>query len=261
MPRRVNFLAAKTDGGFTLVEVMISLAIIGMISLMVFGVFRLGISAWERGDAHKDEFQKMRIVTQLISRQVKSIVPYKIKSQKAEGDYLAFEGKPRSLKFVSALSLRARQPEGFVYGVYEFKEGGSEGGQLILYEKRVLNRDFMEDDPKEDDAVPVLSDISEVKFEYYREEDLQKTKAAAWVDEWNTREEKELPKAVRMTLTQKKKDEKEREGKPLVIMASLPSNRFEDVRVSPGRRMIPGPMTPGAPMTPRPVAPLTPPGR
>jgi len=257
----MTFPNIREPRGFTLVEVMITLTIIGMISLMVFGVFHLGIAAWEKGDAKKEEFQRERIISQLISRQVKSIIPYKVKSQKAEGDYLAFEGKPRSIKFVSALSLKARQPAGFVFVVYELKEERKEGGQLVLYEQRLLNRDFMEENMREEDAAPLLGEVTEARFEYYREEDPIQNRSAAWMDDWNTKEERELPKAVRITLTQKKKDEKEGEGKSIVIMASLPSNRFEEVRVSPTRRMIPGPMTPGLPMPPRPVAPLTPPGR
>ena len=79
----------------------------------------------------------------MISRQVKSIVPYKIKTRKAEGDYLAFEGKARSVKFVSALPLKVSQPQGLVYVIYEFQKNGKENGALVLYEQRVLNRDFM----------------------------------------------------------------------------------------------------------------------
>lgn len=246
--------------GFTLLEVMVTLTIIGMISLMVFGVFQLGIAAWEKGDAKKEEFQKERIISQLISRQVKSIIPYKVRSQKAEGDYLAFEGKPHSIKFVSTLSLKNRQPAGFVLVVYELKKEGKEGGQLVLYEQRLLNRDFMEENVREEDAIPVLSEVAEARFEYYREEDPTQNRSAAWLEDWNTKEERELPKAVRITLIQKKED-KEGEGKRMVITASLPCNRFEEVRVSPTRRMVPGPMTPGTPMPPMPMPPLTPPGR
>jgi general secretion pathway protein J len=223
------------------VEVMITLVIIGMIALMVFGVLRMGLSAWEKGESKKEEYQKNRILPQLICRQVKSAVPYRIKTPKAEGDYLAFEGKSRSLKFVSALSLRTPQPAGFVFAVYEFKEGGAEGGRLVLYEQRVLNRDFMEEGLKEETAVPLIREISDIRFEYYREENASQNRPAAWLEDWNAKEEKELPKAIRMTITPKKKDEGE---PPLILMASLPSQRFEEVRVSPMRRMIPIPPGP-----------------
>jgi len=94
--------------GFTLIEVIVTLTVLGFILLIIFGAFRLGLSAWERGESAKEESQKVRIISQLISRQVKSAVPFRIKTKKAEGNYLAFEGKAHSLKFVSAFPLRAR---------------------------------------------------------------------------------------------------------------------------------------------------------
>ena len=243
MHRKAKAFPSRTaiNHGFTLLEVMISLAVLGLIVLMVFGVFRMGISAWERGDAIKDEYQKMRVASQLISRQIKSAVPYKIKSSKAEGDHLAFEGSAHSLKFVSALPWRANQAGGFVYVVYEFKEGGREGGKLILYEQRVLNKDFMAEEPKEESGVSLFEEISNVHFEYYRQEKPDQNKSAEWLDAWNAKEEKELPSALRMTLvTQKGKEEKEeKKESPITILASFPSNRFEEVRVTPSRRLVP----------------------
>lgn len=217
--------------GFTLIEVMVTLTVLAFILLMIFGVFRLGLSAWEKGDSIKDEYQVVRIASQLISRQVKSLVPYKIKAQRAEGDYLAFEGKAHSLKFVSALPLRAKQPEGFVYAIYEFKEGG----RLVFYEERVLNKDFMEDKPKEESSVSLFAGISEVRFEYYQEENPEKNQVAAWVEEWDAKEKGEIPKAIRVTLIPREK----KGDSPFSLLVSLPSHRFEEVRTAPSRRVIP----------------------
>jgi general secretion pathway protein J len=227
---------AFSTTGFTLIEVVVTLTILGFILLIIFGAFRLGLSAWERGESTKEEYQKVRIISQLISQQIKSIVAYKIKTQQAEGDYLAFEGKAHSLKFVSALPIKAKQPEGFVYAIYEFKEGGSEGGRLVLYEQRALNKDFFAEEPKEELAVSLLEGVSNVRFEYYREEDPLKNQKEEWVEEWNAKEERELPKTLRMTITQK--NQKDKEELPITILASLPAYRFEEVRIGPVRRTI-----------------------
>jgi len=228
--------------GFTLIEVMVTLTVLGFILLIIFGAFRLGLSAWNRGESTKEEYQRVRIISQLISRQIKSVVPFKIKTQKAEGNYLAFEGKAHSLKFVSAFAMRAKQNEGFVYAIYEFKEGGEEGGRLVLYEQRALNRDFFADEPREDLGVSILEGISNVRFEYYREEDPQNKKPEEWVEEWNAKDEKELPKALRMIITQKN-GKNAGEEIPIKIQASLPAYRSEEMRTTPlgvGRRTMQG---------------------
>ncbi len=217
---------------------MVTLTILGFILLMIFGVFRLGLSAWEKGESGKEEYQRMRIASQLISQQIKSAIPYKIKSQKAEGDFLAFEGKARSLKFVSTLSLKSRLPSGFVYVFYEFQENGEKGGRLILYEGRVLNKNFMDEPPPQEAAVSLSEGLAEVRFEYYQEENPEKNRAGAWVEQWSAKEEKELPKALRMVLVPRK-GAREAEVLSTVILASLPANRYEEVRTGPIRRMAP----------------------
>ncbi|NWF55266.1 MAG: hypothetical protein HXY45_10795 [Syntrophaceae bacterium] len=224
---------------FTLVEVMITLTLLGFILLMIFGVFRLGIAAWEKGETSREDYQKNRIASQLLTQQLKSAVAYKVKSQKAEGDFLAFEGKPRSLKFVSTLSLKTRKPSGFVYVFYEFREEGREGGRLLFYEGKVVNRNFLEEPPPEDARVPLFTGLSAVRFEYYQEEDAQKNQPGVWLDEWDAKEERALPTAMRMTLVFKKEGGM---GEPpgVSILASIPSNRYEEVRTGPIRRSVPG---------------------
>jgi general secretion pathway protein J len=219
----------RVGPGFTLVEVMVSMTILGFIVLMIYGVFRLGVGAWEKGEVIRDKYQTSRNASQMIFRQVKSAVPFKIKPQKAEGDYLAFEGTAHSLKFVSTLPLKTVQNEGLVYVAYEFQTGGVRGGRLILYEQRALNRNFMEENPREELAMSLLEEMAEVKFAYYREENPDKNQSAGWVETWNAKDEKELPKAVQITLVSMKA----REGRgdsPVSILATLPCNRFEEFR-------------------------------
>ena len=221
--------------GFTLVEVMVTLTILGFVLLMIFGAFRLGLSSWERGESIKEEYQKVRILSQLISQQIKSIVPYKIKTKKAEGDYLAFEGKRHSLRFVSALPLKTKQAEGFVYVVYEFKERrGEEGGALVLYEQRALNRDFFEDEVKEELGISLLEGVTDIRFEYYQEENPDKNQKEGWVEEWSAKEVKAFPKSLKMTITQKNGKSRGEEI-PITLVASLPAYRFEEVRIAPAR--------------------------
>lgn len=231
------------SAGFTLLEVVVTMTILGLILLIVFGAFRVGLSTWDKGEQTREEYQRQRTATQLITRQIKSMVPYKIKTQKAEGDYLAFDGKSQSLKFVSTLSLKAMRPNGFVFAIYEYKEGGPEGGRLVAYEKRVVNKDFFEEGPKEEEGVTLLEGLSDFRLEYFREEDAEKTRAEAWLDDWNAKEEKELPAALRVKITFKN-GRSEQEEAPLTLLSSIAARRYDEVKTgraavtSFGRRAI-----------------------
>ena len=214
-------------------EVTITLTILGLIVLIIFGAFRMGISAWEKGDSLKDEHQRVRIASQLISHQLKSIVPYRVKTQKAEGDYVAFEGKSQTVRFISTVSAKTRRPEGFVYAIYEFKQGGRDEGHLILYEQRALNKDLFDQHPKEEEGVSLCEGISKVRFEYYREENVEKSQQGGWVDEWNAKDEKELPRAIRMTMTY---TDERKEELPITFLVSIPAWKPDVLAVTPAGR-------------------------
>ncbi len=225
--------------GFTLIEVVITMTVLGFIILIIMGAFRLGLSAWERGERMREDFQIERASLQMISRQLRSMVPYKIKTQKAEGDYLAFEGKEGSMKFVSALSLRAQRPEGFIFVFYEFKQS-QKGGSLLVYEQKVVNTDFFEERFSEEKGISLMEGISDVRFEYFREADEEGTRPEEWVNNWDAREEKQLPRAIRITV-RNKNGKTDKEEVSMNLLAFISANRFEEVRTALpglGRRAI-----------------------
>jgi hypothetical protein len=78
----------------------------------------------------------------------------------------------------------------------------------------------------------LIEGISDIQFEYYRGEDPLKNREEGWVEEWDAKEEKELPRAVRMTVTYKS-GQSEKEETPMILLASVAANRFEDVKAGP----------------------------
>jgi len=201
MRRRAKFPKGQRDSGLTLIEVIVTLTVLGLIVVILFSAFRLGLSAWDRGETVKEEDQKVRILSELLSRQIKSAFPYRVRTEKAEGDYLAFEGRSQSLKFVSSLPMKRNRSEGFVYTLYQYEENGTEGGRLLFYEERALRKGFFEEEPKREKAETLIEGISKFSFEYYQEEDSSKNQMEQWFQEWDGREKKELPKAIRVNLS------------------------------------------------------------
>lgn len=223
------------NGGFTLVEVMVTLTILGFILLMLFGVIRLALSSWHKGEEIQETDQQIRTVEQFLCRQIKSAYPYKAKSSRAEGNYLFFEGTPQRLKFISTYSLRYKKSEGLVMVIYDLRQENGKG-TLFCWEKRVLNKDLQEEVYDAEAALPLLKYLTEAYFEYYQEEDEVKGVSAAWVPEWSGKEQGQLPGAVHLRL----KYEKEK-GKPTQIdlVMRLPACHWEEIKALPMRRLIP----------------------
>ena len=234
----------ERDSGFTLLELVVTLTILGFVLVMVLGLLRLGSTSWERGEAKVDHYQKQRIVLNLLSQQVKSSFPYKIKAQKAEGDYIAFLGAQDSLRFVSTFSITAKRPEGLVFVIYRVEEGKNSGKLLKMFEKRVLNKDFMEETPEEEKFLTLLEDLSEFGFEFFQEGE-EEEEVGEWVESWDAKDKRELPRQMRM-VAKWGGTERERE-ETLTTLITIPTLRYDDRTAGRGRP-IPQP-APRAPST------------
>lgn len=236
MRNRVKVPMSQRELGFTLIEALVTLTLLGWIVVILFGTFRLGLSAWDRGETIKEDYQKIRVLSDLLSRQIRSAFPYRVQTQKAEGDYLAFEGKPQALKFVSSLPMKRSRSEGFVFALYQFEEDEGGGGRLLFYEQKVLRRGFFEEEPNREKAEILIEGISKLSFEYYQEEDSSKNQGEEWLREWDGKEKKGLPKAIRLNLSLKNKG---RENS-FSLLLPISAYQFEPVKVFPMiRRVLP----------------------
>jgi len=180
--------------GFTLLELLISITILSLITLLVFGAFRIGIRAWERGEKNIDAHQRERIVLDLINRQLSSIPVDTVKEEKA----LVLKGDNKSLGFVSNVHLVPSNKFGMVYVKYRVEEAENGGDILSLSERNVV---LMGKDPDmdSDDLFTELLRGPAVVFDYlkkYTDEEPQQ-----WQETWDPEVEAKSPVAVRLTLT------------------------------------------------------------
>ena len=67
------------QSGFTLLELIVSLAIIALIAGLSMGGVRLGISAREIGEERANMYQRLRFIGEQISQKIKSTHPLFIK--------------------------------------------------------------------------------------------------------------------------------------------------------------------------------------
>src|SRR4051812_48659005 len=79
--------------GFTLLEVLVSLTIMGLITGVAFAGFSVAISSWERGTRRIDELDHRFALERLMQRQIGLAYP------------AAFRGTDHSLEFASSYSL------------------------------------------------------------------------------------------------------------------------------------------------------------
>ncbi|MDX8390190.1 MAG: prepilin-type N-terminal cleavage/methylation domain-containing protein [Mariprofundaceae bacterium] len=88
--------------GFTLIEIMISLALVGMIMLLVFAGLRMGSRSWNAVEGSIEDLSDMRSVLAFMKRGVGNAYPLYLKH--ATDKALIFSGDRQSLLFVTELA-------------------------------------------------------------------------------------------------------------------------------------------------------------
>ncbi|KPK02116.1 MAG: hypothetical protein AMK71_03400 [Nitrospira bacterium SG8_35_4] len=171
----------RGNSGFTLFEVVIAFMILTLVLLGIGQGLYISQNAWERGEAETGETQRLRILSAMLSQQLKSAHPYNIKVDNK--GVVLFEGEEDSILFATALADHTYG--GFKWVRYSFKDGALFYKEGMLPDKEVIKH-------VDDDEELLESDIENVKFEYYFAKEEQ------WQDSWGMDEG--MPDAVKITV-------------------------------------------------------------
>jgi general secretion pathway protein J len=178
----------RRDHGFTLVEVLIALAIVGALLAVAFGGLRVALSAWRQGEDRAEAHQYARGVSMSLARSLAATYPYTGTRTDAPETVLLFDGQHESLSFVTqSPPFPFSIPIAFAAVVIEVGSGEHPG--LTIRQRALPNwNPFTQ-------AEVVLNDptITAIEFSYL-------TESGAWQDTWDVETEKSLPRGVRLTL-------------------------------------------------------------
>ncbi|MBU6281457.1 prepilin-type N-terminal cleavage/methylation domain-containing protein [bacterium] len=189
-PGRRTWREHRTESGFTLLELMISLSLLGVMLTMAYSVFTTALMAVPRGEDMAARSMRFRAATSILSKQVRSAVNY---PAHAENDdvFPYFWGDPASFSFITA-SPQHRGGEGLGWVTY-----WTDGRSVSMGERLIFSADSVSGDAPDPTSQTVLLDgLSSARFEYLRLDGDE----SEWRDGWDAFEEQGLPAAVRITL-------------------------------------------------------------
>lgn len=195
MPRRA-------DSGFTLMELLISITILGVILTIIMGALRIGVRAWETGGRDVESRQRLQIVMSLIKQQLGSASPESIR--KPDMDPYLFKGDGHLLEFISRVSIVPENAHGKAYVTYRIETDGDDGTSLKAVEKSLV-RMRPDDDPFDvDDAdfYELISGAHRIMFEYLGPSE---NGVRQWLETWDPDARDGWPAAVRITLQMEEK--------------------------------------------------------
>jgi prepilin-type N-terminal cleavage/methylation domain-containing protein len=171
---------SKNQSGFTLLELILSLAIVGIIISLGLGGIRLGISARDVGEKKVDTYQRLRIITEQLTQKLQSAYPVFViqkdgssiaQSFSSSKRIMAFEGESNSLRFVTFASpITTEGSRVHEVKFYLGKHPETEKTGLILLEKDISKGDiFSRIIPNAETTRYYLlaENVTELKFRYY----------------------------------------------------------------------------------------------
>jgi len=169
-------------GGFTLLEIIIAFTIFSLVAVIIGGAMRLGMDAWDKGEAETGETQRLRVLSGLMSQQVRSAYPYAVDVD--DERVVLFKGEKDSLLF--ATSFVEKSIGGFKWVRYSFRDGA------LFYKEGILpDKEFMEKIKNDEE---VMDDtIGDVEFSFLMNKDED------WQDSWEF--EKKLPSAITVRIS------------------------------------------------------------
>jgi general secretion pathway protein J len=94
---RTTQLHRRNQAGFTLIEALVAVTLLGLLSVALAGGLRFGVDAWARGSAHSDQLSRTTVVQGLLRRVVGETYPYFLFNA-----YVDFEGTSESLAFLAS---------------------------------------------------------------------------------------------------------------------------------------------------------------
>ena len=206
---------SEIQNGFTLLELLISFTIMGLILVIVFGSLRIGARAWEKGEKDVEMRQRERIVLDLVKRQIASIFVRVVKDKDVRPFFLKGDGE--SMEFISRIPMVPGNRAGLVYVKYVVRPEDGGKKRLMFSEKNTYIIEKVMEDQGEEDFFELIPGAQNIEFEYLRgpSEDEEES---VWQETWDPDSDKGVPVAVKI-IFQDSKDED-----PIHVIAPIKSD-------------------------------------
>jgi general secretion pathway protein J len=184
----------RGERGFTLVELIIALAIVGALLVVAFAGLRVAVSAWRRGDDHTEVQQHTRSLTVTLARAVGAAYPYRAPRREGETALLLFRGEAERVEFVTPASpFPAAVPAAFTAVVIELGTTGER--KALVVRQRILPNHAPFTDASVTFEDPMISTLT-----------LSYLGDSGWQDTWDAESEGALPRAIKLALGSPKAD-------------------------------------------------------
>ncbi len=186
--QRARAHGKRRERGFTLLELLVAITLLGLITALLFGGLRFSTRVWEAGAENVGESAEIRTVQAFIRREISQVYAG-ASPVKGAGARTTFEGTPKSVTFAALLPAHLGLGGFYLIGIGADGDGG-EKRLVITWRPIKLG---IEEVPSEGEVgkTVLVERISDVTFSYYGPS--EQGLLPHWQDRW---EEAEVPPSL-----------------------------------------------------------------
>ena len=189
--RKRYSLCYNSCRGFTLLELLISLVMIGVIAIIITSAMRLGIHTVNTGETKIDHLERTRASFTIIDSQIQSQIPLTFEDNGEKKYY--FQGDKESLQFSTNYSLWGGN-KGYVMVRYKV-ESDDTGKQVLAISEKVIGKNGYRE-------ARLFSAVDAIHFEYFFKYSTEEK--GKWVNKWT--DTANIPEKVNLHLIYRGKD-------------------------------------------------------
>ena len=171
-------LVADADG-FTLLELLVAISLLGIVLAMAAGGLRFGLTAWEKGDNIQQRSSELRSSQHLLRRLIEQLYPALNRTNSGYNAVL-FVGEPSEIIFVGPPPAQLSPPGTYRIRVAIKQQADSRTLTLSWHRMEPDRSDFTASEPEE--TVALINHIADASFSYYGI--IAQDTVATWHDHW-----------------------------------------------------------------------------
>ena len=169
--------------GFTLLELLIAMTLMGLVLGLLYGGLRLGARSWDAGEQRAERLNEMQAVHDFIRRQIRQSL--EVFHNNRQGRVLAFQGESQRLLIVAPMLQYLGQGGLYFIEFDVLQNVDGDALRMRWYPFQPGDPDEREGDIDLQDAEEtiLLSEVADVKWAYFGINSVGEK--PDWFDEWD----------------------------------------------------------------------------
>ena len=183
--------------GFTLLELLIAMTLMGLVLGLLYGGLRLGARSWDAGEQRAEQINEMQAVYDFIRRQLRQSLEVFFNSR--QGRVLAFQGESQRLLIVAPMLQHLGQGGLYFieFDVVQNVDNNALRMRWYPFQPGDLDRRDNDIDMQDAEETILLSDVVDIKWAYFGINSVGEE--PDWFDEWDNL--LQSPTLIRMSLS------------------------------------------------------------